>query len=397
MPRNVRGGVIGPLIHTKYGVGTPGVRPARHAEYLGRMSADRTVHDAQQFCEAILPGVSRTFSISIRLLPGELGRSVLCAYLLCRIADTFEDDSVLPAEEKARLFDLMLVGFRGQPEATAFCREASVVTGDPAYVELVQHADDVLMLWRDLPAGSQVHVQHWVEEMVRGMRKIVLAHPHGIRLQTLDEYQEYCYYVAGTVGFMLTDLWREHSSAVNDRTYALLREKARAFGEALQTVNILKDVAVDAERENAIYVPEELLRSYGSSHATILDPSRETANHAALASLISLAWKNLDDALEYVSRVPRRALAVRLFCIVPLLYAYATLRDLTRSHDMLRPGGRVKITRGEVRSLLVAGLLFAPFNQLTAWLVGRVRQDAFVLPGLGQKKSARVAFSDPGA
>jgi farnesyl-diphosphate farnesyltransferase len=350
------------------------------------MSAERTVHDAEQFCKGILPGVSRTFAISIRLLPGELGRSVLCAYLLCRIADTIEDDTVLVAGEKTRLFDLMLDSFSGVSETGVFCVAAAAVTGEASYVELVRHSGDVFTLWRSLTAGSRKHVRHWVEEMVRGMRKIVLAHPHGIRLQTLGDYQEYCYYVAGTVGLMLTDLWREHSRAVNDRTYALLREKARAFGEALQTVNILKDVAVDAERENAIYVPEELLRAHGSSHATILDPSRETANHAALAVLIALAWKNLDDALEYVSRVPRRALAVRLFCILPLLYAYATLRDLTRSHAMLMPGGNVKITRGEVRSLLYAGLLLAPFNLPTAWLVGRVRQGAFVLPGFSSEQ-----------
>src|SRR5262249_15596001 len=146
------------------------------------------------------------------------------------------------------------------------------------------------------------------EEMVRGMRKVVLEHPQGIRLQTIDAYREYCYYVAGTVGYMLTDLWHEHSSAVNARVYEKLRKNARAFGEALQTVNILKDVAVDAVKENSIYVPEELLRASGSSHATILDPAYETANHAAITALITLAWKNLDEARDYLLDVPRRAL-----------------------------------------------------------------------------------------
>jgi farnesyl-diphosphate farnesyltransferase len=213
------------------------------------------------------------------------------------------------------------------------------------------------------------------------MRKIVIAHPAGIRLRTIEEYHEYCYYVAGTVGYMLTDLWREHSGAISEATYAALKEKARAFGEALQTVNILKDVAVDAEHENNIYIPDELLRSHGSSQDLILDPAHETANHAALATLITLAWKNLDDARDYLLLVPRRAIAVRLFCILPLLYAYATLRDLTRSRAMLRRGGRVKITRGEVRSLMFAGMLAAPSNGIVGWLVRRVRRMPFLVPG----------------
>jgi farnesyl-diphosphate farnesyltransferase len=341
------------------------------------MSTGR-VRDAEAFCEQILPAVSRTFAISIQLLPGELGRSVLCAYLLCRIADTVEDDQSLPAAEKSRMLEQMIAGFDSEQQSADFQSVASVLTGDQAHIDLVRRANDVFTLWRDLPPASQAHVRKWVTEMATGMKKIVLEHPRGVRLRTLDQYQEYCYYVAGTVGFMLTDLWHAHSGAVNARVYETLRKDARAFGEALQTVNILKDVAVDAEKENSIYVPEELLRAHGSSHATILDPKYETANHAAIASLITLAWKNLDDARDYLLHVPRRALAVRLFCILPLLYAYATLRELTGSRAMLKPGGNVKISRREVRALMVAGMLAAPTNVGVSLLVSRVRRKPFL-------------------
>ena len=313
------------------------------------------------------------------MLPGELGRAVLCAYLLCRIADTIEDDSTLTASERAEMFDAMLAAFAGADATAAFADFTTRVSGDPAHVVLIRNAERVFALWRSLPPATAAHVERWVAEMVRGMRKVVLEHPAGIRVRTLAEYREYCYYVAGTVGYMLTDLWREHSRAIGGRAYEALVVKARAFGEALQTVNILKDVAVDAERENSIYVPDEMLRAHGSSHATILSAAHETANHAALASLVELAWSDLDDARDYLLRVPRRALAVRLFCVLPLLYAYATLRDVTRSRAMLRPGGSVKISRGEVRALLVAGILAAGSNAAIGWLVGRVRRKPFGL------------------
>lgn len=350
------------------------------ADYLGPMPTGR-VREAEAFCERILPSVSRTFAISIQLLPGELGRSVLCAYLLCRIADTVEDDRSLPAGEKARLLHQMVGSFESETDSAAFQTVASALTGDEAHIELVRHAADVFTLWRDLPDDSRAHVRKWVNEMATGMAKIVLEHPSGIRLQTLDEYREYCYYVAGTVGYMLTDLWHTHSGAVNDRVYETLKKDARAFGEALQTVNILKDVAVDAEKENSIYVPEEMLRAHGSSHATILDPAHETANHAAIATLITLAWKNLDDARDYLLHVPRRALVVRLFCILPLLYAYATLRELTNSRAMLKPGGNVKISRREVRALMIAGMAAAPTNSGVSWLVSHVRRRPFMGAG----------------
>jgi len=57
---------------------------------------------------------------------------------------------------------------------------------------------------------------------------------------------------------------------------------------------------------------------------------RAEANRAALSTLVQLAWHDLDQATAYLLTIPRRAAAVRLFCALPLLFAYATLRDLTR-------------------------------------------------------------------
>ena len=79
-------------------------------------------------------------------------------------------------------------------------------------------ADLVFVIYRSLPVGTQIHVRRWVGEMISGMRKFVLLYPHGIRIQNLEEYKEYCYYVAGTVGYLLTDLWHEHAPSIGDTT-----------------------------------------------------------------------------------------------------------------------------------------------------------------------------------
>jgi farnesyl-diphosphate farnesyltransferase len=338
-----------------------------------------TLRDAERFALEILPAVSRTFALSIRVLPGDLGRAVLSAYLLCRIADTVEDEPTLPAAEKAALLDRLAACFADPAEVPALGRRLAALAGDPAHVRLAANAERVFTLYAALPERSRAHVRTWVEEMVRGMRKFVVLYPNGIRIQTLDEYREYCYYVAGTVGYMLTDLWHEHSPSIGAARHKVLRERCRAFAEALQTVNILKDVAQDAERENSIYIPEHALREHGSGHATLLSPAHLRANRAALASLVKLAWADLDDALGYFLLLPRRALSIRLFCALPLLFAYATMRDLTRSTAMLVAGGGVKISKAEVKSLLVAGPLLVASNSGVRWLVERVRLRAFVL------------------
>lgn len=343
------------------------------------MTPDR----ADEFCRTMLPAVSRTFALSIRLLPGDLGVAVRDAYLLCRIADTVEDAPDMAAADKAALLTTLAACFDNEAALAEFAAGVQTIGGDTAHVRLAKGAKLVFADYGRLPAATRAHVRHWVCEMIVGMRKFVLAYPNGIRIQSLDEYKEYCYYVAGTVGYLLTDLWHEHSPSIGPRHYDVLRQRCRAFAEALQTVNILKDVARDAEHENSIYIPEQLLRAHGSAHAAILASDRTEQNHAALATLIQLAWHDLDQATSYLLAIPRRAVSIRLFCALPLLFAYATLRDLTRTPGAIARREVVKISRAEVKSITVLSVLSVLSNRMMRSLVTRTRRRPLRLFPLG--------------
>ena len=341
------------------------------------MPRTRDVRDAEQWARTVLPGVSRTFALSIRFLPGALGTAVMVAYLLDRIADTIEDDGALPAGRKAELLDAFDRALDNAVAADAFPALAAQVAGTHAHIELLRRSDAACLVLRSLPDATRAIVVRWVREMIGGMRKYVLRYPEGIRIQTLAEYREYCFYVAGTVGCMLTELWREHSTSIDERTYEALWGRCQKFGEALQTVNILKDIAWDAEHENAIYIPAQSLAEHGSGHDTLLSAAHLEGNKAAIGPFIELAWRDLDEAFEYLVLLPRRAVAIRAFCVLPLLYAYATLRDLAASRAMLSAGGSVKITRAEVRWLMAAGMLTVWSNRGLALLVRRVKSGPF--------------------
>jgi farnesyl-diphosphate farnesyltransferase len=253
------------------------------------------------------------------------------------------------------------------------------LTGTAADRRLVENAALVFIAYHALPEVTRRHVRRWTSEMIVGMRKFVLAYPHGVRIQSLDEYKEYCYYVAGTVGYLVTDLWHEHSASIGKHRYAMLRERCQGFAEALQTVNILKDVARDAEQENSIYIPEQLLKAHGGAHATIFSPDRAHATRAALSTLIQLAWRDLEQAKAYVLTIPRRAVAIRLSCALPLLFAYATLRDLTRLVEHPVRDGVVKISRAEVKSLTILSVVGVLSNRMMSRLVERARRKPVVV------------------
>lgn len=334
---------------------------------------------ALAFARGIIGRVSRTFAIGISVLPGDLRKAVLVGYLLCRIADTIEDDGSATAARRQALLAEFLRCFDDADEAKRFASKASDIAADENYLELLRNTELVFVLLRSLPPKTAAIVEKWTREMSLGMSEFVGRYPAGIRIQTMPEYRRYCYYVAGTVGHLLTDLWHAHSRLVRRPEYERLLVHCEAFGEALQTVNILKDIAWDIEHENAAFVPEDLLRERGSSHKDILDRERRIENREALLALVQLARDDIRSSLDYFSAIPKAAIQIRLFCLLPVLFAVATLREIERSTAMLQSGGGVKITRGEVRSLIFAGSLSTISNKSTRWLVSKTSRRRFRL------------------
>jgi len=354
---------------------------AVQAARLRVTAPEPTLSDAERLSRLLLPRVSRTFALGIKLLPPKLEPPVRAGYLLCRIADTIEDDLVATPERKAELLDAFLACFDSAAAADEFGSCIAELSANDDYLALVAQTGHVFLTYRMLDAPTRDILRRWITEMVRGMRRFVVDHPDGIRIASIDEFREYCYFVAGTVGHLLTELWYEHSVFVGKSTYARLLLDCEAFGEALQTVNILKDIAWDAERENAIYIPSDLLAAVGSGHDAILRDERRAANRDALAPLIRLAHEDIERALRYIEALPATALRIRLFCALPVLFAIATMRELEHSEAMLVSGGAVKIARAEVRALVVAGSTSTLTNRTLRWLVDRVRKRPFTFPG----------------
>jgi farnesyl-diphosphate farnesyltransferase len=345
--------------------------------YQVMLLENNSVIDIDRHTKSLLPLVSRTFALGIKLLPARLEMPVRLGYLLCRIADTVEDDLALSPERKAKLLDEFAGCFDDPHAADAFGDSIHELTSSDNYIDLVAATGEVFTLYRNLDVRTQAILRKWIEEMVRGMRRFVVEHPAGIRIGTVPEFHEYCYFVAGTVGHLLTDLWHHHSSAVDNRVYSKLLEDCEPFGEALQSVNILKDIAWDAERENSIYVPSELLAAQGSAHDLLLQDQNRAANRAALEPLCRIAQDDIERSLRYIENLPLMAVRIRLFCVLPVLFAVATMREIEKSEAMLTPGGVVKISRTEVKALIFAASTSTLTNYSLRWLVDRVRERPF--------------------
>lgn len=319
------------------------------------------------FCRELLPKVSRTFAACIHLLPTDVEYPVLLAYLLCRIADTCEDTADLAVETKEHLLTTFATcldedGGDASALATAF---ANPRTDDEC---LTRDADRVLREFRRLPEAQRTAIRPWIQDMCRGManfaRKHAAARPDHIEaLDSLDDLDRYCYYVAGTVGHLLTELFRLNQPRMSSAQYEQLRSLATSFGLGLQLTNIIKDVA-DDRRRGWMFVPRELCTQAGITPERFLDPADSTAAQNVMHQLITKAAGHLDDALNYCTALPRSAYRLRLFCLTPLYFAVRTLALARSNPRLLDPAHKVKITRREVYRTISMTYLIAPNNFL---------------------------------
>jgi farnesyl-diphosphate farnesyltransferase len=206
----------------------------------------------------LLEKTSRTFALSIPVLPEPTRREVMIAYLLFRIADTFEDAAHWPPESRiAALRDftaLLSDGSRGRAETLSAEWLAANVSPHEGYRELVSEVPFVLDNFLALSPGAIEPIRRHVIRSAEGMAGIVAQTRDGeLTLLSIQELKDYCYVVAGIVGEMLSELFLLDRPALSG-VATFLRERAATFGEALQLVNILKDSSVDAE-EGRRYLP----------------------------------------------------------------------------------------------------------------------------------------------
>ncbi len=322
-----------------------------------RRGATKVSEQDRGFCRESLLAVSRTFARPIEMLPGDLGTAVTCGYLLCRIADTVEDNEFFTIAERDERYAAFLAALEGPADAPEVRRFEALfrdIDGVPAELELCRNLSRVLRVFRSLPQGMQVKTQRWVAEMTRGMQ--IYSHraegDDGLTaVYTLSDLERYCYFVAGTVGHMLTDLFVESIDDVGGATEMALRERCESFGLGLQLVNILKDVTDDRARDVS-YVPRTNAAKAGIDLERLVDPALREEAHAAVAPLFDRAQEHLDQALEYTLAVPAEHTAVRLFCLLPLWMAVRTLVHARGNDAMFVAGEPVKITRSEVEQLI---------------------------------------------
>lgn len=341
-----------------------------------------------KYCEQILPKVSRTFAPTIRMLPEGLRPQVTVAYLLCRIADTVEDSEELSLEQKKKMLQTYSAIFldKNEQAVQSFMAQVPILPKTTVDDQLVYDLEKVLRVYRSFSPVMQNHIAKWVVEMSMGMHKYAQA-IHKKRfsfLKSMKELDEYTYYVAGTVGYLLTELFSYYSHKITPQIRGKMELLAGSFGKGLQMVNIIRDMTVDLRRGQS-YIPDELLKKYRLTRETIFEQKNALQAKLLFNELIQSAVEHLDRALDYILLIPREETRIRLFCMLPLFWAMRTLQKIQYNTLALLGSEKVKVTRGIIRKEYFLALINMRSNRLMRrhYLNLRKDFDVALIPSVG--------------
>jgi farnesyl-diphosphate farnesyltransferase len=308
----------------------------------------------------LLRAVSRSFYLSLRILPAALRDPLSLGYLLARATDTIADTAEPPVELRINALRVLAAAIQEKDAGEAVKRLPETfapLQTDSAERMLIEKLPVLLEWLGELTPSDRAEVQAVLVKINRGQMLDLQRFGGGgeIRaLATAAELDEYTYLVAGCVGEFWTQLCFAHLQKFADRPEAEMREFGVRYGQGLQLINIFRDAGNDL-RQGRCYFPEDELRSLGLNPNDVLrEPVR---TEPVLARWREKAQGGIDAGMDYACAIRNRR--VRFATALPALIGARTL-SLLREASAEAVTRRVKVPRAEVRRMISSAVLASP-------------------------------------
>ena len=312
----------------------------------------------------LLRGVSRSFYLTLRVLPGAIRPQIGTAYLLARATDTIADTGALPVEQRLGALRSLRARIDGTNSEALPLPILEAEQSSPDERRLLQNLEAVFLLLNAFDEPDLRLIRKVLDTITSGQELDLIRFGGAsvsniVALRDAAELHDYTFRVAGCVGDFWTRLCLRHLSAkpaLDERTMIDLGVR---FGQGLQLVNILRDVPRDLN-QGRCYLPLSDLAAAGLNPAALLDPRTEQALRPVYNPWVATAEDHLRAGWSYVLALPRSWLRLRLACAWPILIGLRTI-DSLKKENVLDPARRIKVPRGEVKRIMRQSLLALPF------------------------------------
>jgi farnesyl-diphosphate farnesyltransferase len=331
-------------------------------------------HAPNELLTNLLRDVSRSFYLTLRVLPKSIRPQIGLAYLLARTTDTIADTELVPLDQRLKSLQSLRERILGTSAAPLNFGELARQQSLPAERVLLEKCEASLELLQALSKPDCKLVREVIDVITSGqeldLRRFagVARPPEGgtpnvIALRTDDDLDDYTYRVAGCVGEFWTKMCRAHvfpSARLDDAK--LLLDGVR-FGKGLQLVNILRDLPADL-KSGRCYLPGEKLAEIGMTPTDLRNPVNEPKLRPLYNRWLDRAEAHLTAGWDYTNALPWSCVRVRLACAWPVLIGLRTIERL-RTGNVLDPQERIKIPRAEVRKVILQSVVCYPLPR--AW------------------------------
>jgi farnesyl-diphosphate farnesyltransferase len=311
---------------------------------------------------ALLRRVSRSFYLSLAVLPRAVRPTIGLAYLFARASDTIADTRLIDRAWRIAHLETLRAAL-GAPRSGSIAAVVDATAASqalPAERALLERLPDCLTAYRALPPADRARVHAVLATIIEGQIQDLRVFPGEdegklAALETREDLDRYTYLVAGCVGEFWTEVHVAHRPRLRRWDLARMRALGVRFGKGLQLTNVLRDVPCDL-RQGRCYLPRQDLARLGLEPADLLDPGRAAAARPLLMEWLNTALDHYEAAWQYTFAIPRREARMRLACAWPLLIGLRTLDLLAASPNWLDPAVTVKVPRVRVYGLMVHSL-----------------------------------------
>lgn len=326
----------------------------------------------------LLKQVSRSFYLSLAILPRPLREPIGLAYLLARAADTIADTRLCARHERLENLETLRRACAGDPaDVGAVARACAHLQARAAEPALLARVGEALARVAALPPADRHEVRAVLATLTSGMifdlSRFAGDDAMGLAaLETLEELDHYTYLVAGCVGPFWTALHMAHRPRLANWTLREMSEQAVSFGKGLQLTNVLRDVPGDLAHGRC-YLPARALAALGLGPKDLLEPAGAARALPLYRRLLGVALAHYNVAWGYTLAIPRLEWRMRLACAWPLLIGLATLARLAAHPNPLAVTAPIKISRGAVRALVARSAATGWSNRMLAAHAARLR------------------------
>jgi farnesyl-diphosphate farnesyltransferase len=318
----------------------------------------------------LLQATSRSFYLTLRVLPARVRQQIGLAYLLARTADTIADTEIVPSAQRLEALQKLRERILGQDSAPLNFGELAQQQGSPAEKLLLEKVGDSLSALQNFSVPDQKLIRDVLATIISGQELDLRRFENStatdptpaarqiITLETAAELDDYTYRVAGCVGEFWTKICRAHlfpQAELDDKQF--IADGIR-FGQGLQLVNILRDLPADL-KNGRCYLPAQQVAGAKLFPETLLSPENEQKFLPLFHEYLDQAEAHLRAGWDYTNTLPFSQFRVRLACAWPILIGVKTIEKL-RAANLITFQQRVKVSRSEVRGILLRSILALP-------------------------------------